>query len=112
MMMMSSAARSTGEAFEGVATVAAKGARTFGEKVASDFAVNTEAAFDAASKVVASRSLPEAFRVQAEFMQNHLQRAGEQTRELYELSTAIARTTFEHMNAATQKSLDQVKKAS
>ena len=73
--------------------------------------MNTEAAFDAAQAIVRAKTIPEAARLQADFVQQQLAVAGAQTKELLELSTKVAKQTFEINNAAATKSFEQMKKA-
>ncbi len=97
--------------FEGVMLTAQAGAKTLGEKVLNNTVANTEAAFDAAQAIARARSLPEAAKLQADFMQQQFAIAGAQTKEFFELSTKIYRQTFETMNAAATKGFEQVKKS-
>ena len=89
---------------------AKKMVKAFGEKVLHNTTVNTEAAFDAAQAIARARSLPEAARLQADFMQQQLAVAGAQTKELFELSTKLARQTLESVNAAAAKSFDNARR--
>lgn len=85
-------------------------ARAFGEKVIENTAANTEAAFDAAQAIARARSLPEAARLQADYMQQQMAIAGSQTKELFELSTRMTRQAIESVNAAAARSFDQIKR--
>jgi hypothetical protein len=58
-----------------------------------------------------ARSLPEVARLQADFVQQQVAVASAQTKEFFELSTSVAKTTFETMNVAAQKSFEQFKKS-
>jgi hypothetical protein len=87
------------------------GAKTIGEKVLHNTTSNAEAVFAAASEIMKAKTLPEAARLQAEFMRNQFTVAGTQTQELFKLSTEIAKTTFDHMNSVTAKSFEQAKKS-
>lgn len=95
---------------EEVMLTAQAGAKAIGEKLMNNTVVNTEAVFDAAQAIARARSVPEAMRMQAEFMQQQFSIAGAQTKELMELGTKVARQTLETMNSAAQRSFDQVKK--
>lgn len=96
---------------EDVVLAATAGAKALGEKMLHNTTVNTEAAFDAAQAIARAKTLPEAARLQANFVQQQMAVAGAQTKELFELSTKIAKQTFETMNAATTKAFEQLKKA-
>jgi phasin len=107
---LNAVAKDGAKVVEEVMLTAQAGAKAFGEKVMQNTAVNTEAAFDAARAIARARSLPEAARLQADFMQQQLSIAGAQTKELFELSTKLARETIETMNSAASRSMDQLKR--
>lgn len=94
---------------EEVMLTAHAGARTIGEKVLQNTVSNTEAAFDAAQAIARASTLPEAARLQMNFLQQQLTVAGSQSKELMELSTKVAKQTFDTMNEAATKSFDQLK---
>ncbi len=71
---------------------------------------NTEAVFNAAQAIAKAKSLPEAARLQTEFFQKQLAVAGEQTKELFELSARVAQQAFQTVNEVAAKSFDQMKK--
>jgi phasin len=95
---------------EEVMLTAHAGAKAIGEKILTNTATNTEAAFDAAQAIARARSVPEAMRMQAEYLQQQFSVAGAQTKELFELGSKVARQTIESMNAAAVRSFDQAKK--
>lgn len=86
------------------------GAKAFGTKVLDNAAANTDAVFDAAQAIAKAKTLPEAARLQADFMQKQFAVAGEQTRELLELSSRVARQALDTANQAAMKSFEQMKK--
>jgi len=96
--------------FEDVVITAQAGAKAIGEKVLHNTSANTEAAFDAAQAIARARTLPEAARLQADFWQQQFAVASAQTKELFELSSKIARQTLEQMNSVAAKSFEQSKK--
>lgn len=87
------------------------GAKSIGTKLIENTVTNADAAFDAAQAIARARTLPEAARLQAEFMQKQMAIAGVQTRELFELSSRIAQQALESFNAAASKSFETIKKA-
>lgn len=107
---LNAVAKDGAKAVEEVMLTAQASAKAFGEKVMQNTAVNTEAAFDAARAIARARSLPEAARLQADFMQQQMSIASAQTKELFELSTKLARETIETMNSAASRSMDQMKR--
>lgn len=102
-------AKDAGKAAEEVTAVYVKGATEIGEKFAANFAANTEAAFDAAGAVVRAGNLADAARLQADFLQQQVAKAGEQAKEFYEVSTKVAKETAETVGAITTKTIDQAK---
>lgn len=108
---MSTVAKDGVKVMEEVMLATHAGAKAIGEKVLHNTAVNTEAAFDAAQAIARAKTLPEAARLQANYFQQQFAAAGEQTKELFELSTKVAKQTFESINTAATKTLDQIKKA-
>jgi len=106
---ISVAAKDTTKAIEEINGVAQQGAKTLGEHLIDNVVANTDAAFDAAEAVVRSKTLPEAARIQADYLQQQFAKAGEQTKVFYELSTQVAKTTMDQVNAVAGKALEQVK---
>ncbi len=107
---INTAAQDNAKVVEDVMLAAQAGAKAIGEKVMHNTAMNTEAAFDAAQAMARARTLPEAARLQADFMQQQFAIAGAQTKELFELSAKVTREAIESMNAAASKSFDQFKR--
>lgn len=107
---INTAAKDGAKVVEEVMLTAHAGAKAIGEKILDNTATNTEAAFDACQAMARARSLPEALRMQAEFMQQQFTIAGTQSRELLELGTKVARQTMESVSTAAQRSFDQVRK--
>jgi len=109
---LSVAAKDQAKVAEDVLAATQAGAKAIGTKVLDHVTVNTEAAFDAAEAIAKARTLPEAARLQAEFVQKQFAAAGAQTKELFELSTRVAQQTFQSVNDIATKSFEQMKKAS
>ena len=72
---------------------------------------NIEAAFDAAQAISKAKSPIEAAKLQTEFVQGQLALAGEQSKELFELSTKVAQKTAEDMTAFASMSAANFTKA-
>jgi phasin len=109
---LSNVAKDNVKVLEEVMLATHAGAKAIGEKVLQNSVVNTEAAFDAAQAIARAKTFPEAVRLQANFVQQQLAVASSQTKELFELSTKVAKQTFETLNVAATKSFEQIKKAS
>ncbi len=105
----SEVAKENAKAMEQVATVTSTGARSMNEKMMDVMASNADAAFDAAEAMVRSKTLPEAARIQADYMQQAMAQASEQTRDFLEMSTQLTRETVEVMSSAASKSMENVK---
>jgi phasin family protein len=104
-------AKDQAKAAEEILLGAQASAKTIGSKLIENTVANTDAAFDAAQAIARARSVPEAARLQAEFVQKQFAVAGAQTRELFELTSRIAKDALESMNTAAAKSFEQMKKA-
>ena len=78
------------------------GSETLAELLMHNTSVNTAAALDAAQAIVRAKSIPEAGRLQAEFMQKQFATAAAQTRELFEVSTKMAQQTFSSFSGAVK----------
>jgi len=107
---ISSVTQDNVKAVEEMVVTAQDGVKTLGEKVLENTAINAEAAFDAAEEIARAKTLPEAARLQASFVQQQVAVAGAQTKELFELSTKVAQQTFETLNAMTTNSFEKMKK--
>ncbi len=109
---LSAVAKDNAKAVEEVVLAAQAGAKAVAEKVLHNTTANTEAAFDAARAIARAKTLPEAARLQVDFVQQQMAIASQQTKELFELGTKVAQQTFQSVNAAATKSFEQMKKAS
>ena len=107
---MSTVAKDQAKAAEEFLLATQAGAKAIGTRVLDNTATNTDAVFEAAQAIAKARSLPEAARLQAEFMQKQFAAAGEQTKELFELSSRVAQQAFQSANQAAAKSFEQIKK--
>lgn len=108
---MTVAARDNAKVIEDVTLTTQAGAKSIGEKMLANTTANLEAAFDAAQAIARAKSIPEAARLQADYLQQQFAVASAQTKELFELSSKVYRQAFESMNQAASKSLDQVRKS-
>jgi Uncharacterized conserved protein len=108
---LSSITKDNAKVMEDVMLAAHAGAKAIGEKVLHNTTVNTEAAFEAAQGIARARTLPEAARLQADYLQQQVAAANAQTKELFELSTKFAKQTIESVNSAATKGFEQLRKA-
>ena len=107
---ISSAAKDQAKVAEDMMLATQAGARAISARIVDNTVSNTTAVFDAAQAIARAKSIPEATRLQAEFMQKQIAVATAQTKELFELSTRIAQQTFGTFNTAATKSFEQMKK--
>ncbi|MEM7774822.1 MAG: phasin family protein [Pseudomonadota bacterium] len=105
------AAKDSVKVFEEMMLASHAGVKAISEKMIHNSSVNTEAAFDAATAIARAKSVPEAARLQADFMQQQAAVASAQAKELFELSAKVTQQTFESINQATTKSFEQFKKS-
>ena len=75
----------------------------FNAKLFDHTIANTEAAFSAAQSIAQAKSPVEAIQLQAQYMQSQFAKAGEQTKELFELSTKAAQKSVEDLSGAAKK---------
>lgn len=95
---------------EAVMLTAQAGARKIGERVLHNIEINADAAFGAAEAMARAQTVPELFQLQARFIEEQLNASAKQAKELLELSSRVAQHTFETANAATLKTIEQLKK--
>ncbi len=108
---MTSAAKDNAKVVEDVLLTTQAGAKSIGEKLIANTLANAEAAFDAAQQIARAKTFPEIARLQANYFQQQFAVAGTQTKELFELSTKVAKQAFETVGQATTKSFEQMKNA-
>jgi len=106
---MTATAQDAQRAMAEVAGATTQSAKTLGEKLLANYAANTEAVFDAAEAIARSRSVPEAIKLQASFMQQQMAKQSEQTREFFELSAKLTQQTFATFNSVATKSFNSAK---
>jgi hypothetical protein len=70
------------------------GAKTIAAKALSNSVANTEAILDAAQTIARARTFPEAARLQANFVQQQLVVANQQTKELFDLYANVTKQTL------------------
>lgn len=105
------AAKDHAKTAEDLALTTQAGFKSIGTKMLDNTVANADAAFDAARAIVRAGSVPEALRLQAEFVQRQFSIAGAQTKELFELSTRFATQAFETASEAAAKTAEKARKA-
>jgi phasin len=106
---MTTVAKDNTKVMEDVMLTTQAGAKSIGEKMMANTLANTEAAFEAAQAMARARTFPEIARLQANYWQQQFALAGTQSKELFDLSTKVAKQTFETVGSATTKSFEQMK---
>ena len=104
---ISSASKDNAKVVSDAVLAAQAGSKTLGELLVRNTSVNTAAAIDAAQAIVRAKSIPEAGRLQADFMQKQFAIAAAQTKELFDLSAKIAQQTFGSFSSAAAKSFER-----
>lgn len=104
------AAKDSAEVAEEVITSVQSGVKTIGTKLIDNTRTNTEALLNATAEIARAKSLPEAVRLQAEFLRSQFTVAGTQTQELMQLYASFTKATFEQMNAAATRAFDRARK--
>lgn len=107
---ISSAAKDQAKIAEDLMLASQAGARAISAKIVDNTVSNTTAVFDAAQAIARAKTLPDATRLHAEFIQKQFALAGAQTQELFELSSRVAKQSFETVSSVATKSFEQPKK--
>ena len=103
-----SATREQAQHAESLISSVQAGGKTIADTLLAHSVTNVEATFDAALKIVRAPTLPEAARLQAEFVQSHIATASQQTQELFQLSSKVASSAMEQFQTAATKMFAQV----
>jgi phasin family protein len=75
------------------------------DKILQNVAANTEAMFDAAQAIAKAGSVPEAMKLQGQFLQQLVATSSTQAKEFYDLSTRATQHLVETVQAAAGKSI-------
>ncbi|MEO0810758.1 MAG: phasin family protein, partial [Pseudomonadota bacterium] len=86
------------------------GTKAIGEKMMHNAAANTEAMFNAAQSIARAKTVPEATRLQADYIQQQTSAATVQAKEIFDLSAKVTKQALEAINAAAAKSFETMKK--
>ena len=108
---ISTATKDGAKVVEELMLAAQADAKAIGEKVLGLAVANTQAAFDAAQAIARAKTMPEAARLQLEFVQKQMATAGAQTKDILAMQAEAAKRTFESFNAAATKTMEQLRKA-
>lgn len=92
------------------AVTAQVGVKAISQKVLDNTAANTAVMFDAAQAMARAKTIPDAARLQADFVQQQLVTATQQTKDLFDLYAHVSKQTFDSLTAATTKTFDQFQK--
>lgn len=106
---VSAVAKDQAKVVEDVLLTSQAGAKSISEKLVANTLANTEAAFEAAQAIARARTFPEIARLQANYFQQQFAVVGAQSKELFELSSKVAKQTFDTVGQATAKSFEQLK---
>ena len=98
------AAKDGAEQFGNASPVASKEGSALTSKAFEQIIANTEAAYEVALSMSRAKSPVEAVQLQASYLQAQFGRAGEQSKELFELSTRLAQKTADGVSQVAVKS--------
>ena len=107
---MSAITRECAKIAEEAMLVTHANARAIGDKVFKYSVANAETAFDTAQAIARAKTIPEVVTLQASYLQRQLATGTEQMKDLFELSTKLARETFDSLNASGAKGFEHFKK--
>lgn len=99
------AAQGSAKVFTEVAETTWGSAKLLNDRIIQNVAANTEAAFNAAEAIARARSLPEAARLQGEFLQLLFAATGEQLKEFADLSARVTQHVLETVQDAASRSM-------
>jgi hypothetical protein len=99
------AAQGGAKIFTEVAETTWGSAKLLNDRIIQNMTANAEAAFSAAEAIASARSLPEAAKLQGEFLQMLFLATGEQLKEFADLSARAAQHVLETMHVAASRSL-------
>ena len=99
------------EAMEQVSQTAQKSSLILSDKITDNLQENTDAVMAAVNKISSAQSLPEAIAAQTEFVQAQVAKAGEQSKELYQLGTKVAKDAADQWSKAANKAMKPSKKS-
>src|SRR6476620_1350450 len=101
---LAAVAHDRAQALEDIVRTAQDGAKEIGEKVVTNAHANAQAAFDAAQAMARAKTLAEVARLQTDFLNQLVKITGDQTKELFELSSKVSQRTFGSMNMMATRS--------
>ena len=101
----SAAAQESAKLLTEVAETAWSSTKVLNDKILQNVAANTEAMFDAAQAIAKAGSVPEAMKLQGQFLQQLVATSSTQAKEFYDLSTRATQHLVETVQAAAGKSI-------
>jgi len=105
---LAAVAKEGAQALEDVVRTAQEGAKEIGEKVVNN--AHAQAAFDAAQAMARAKTIAEVARLQTDFLNQLIKIAGDQTQELFELSSKVSQRTLGSMSTVASRSLQRAGK--
>ena len=101
----SAAAQEGAKLLTEVAETAWSSTKVLNDKILQNVAAITEAMFDAAQAIAKAGSVPEAMKLQGQFLQQLVATSSTQAKEFYDLSTRATQHLVETVQAAAGKSI-------
>ncbi|MGH1350682.1 MAG: phasin family protein [Methyloligellaceae bacterium] len=106
---LTDSAQEANKALEKAYETTQKSTKKITDKILNQASENTAAAFEAAEAMVQTKSVPEAFQIQSEFLKKQMEIFGNQSKEIYELTNKLATEATQNINKATSKAFEQSK---
>jgi len=98
------------KAMEQVSNTAQKSSLILSDKITDNVKENTDAVMEAVNKIASAQSIPDAISAQSEFIQSQVTKAGEQSKELFELGSKVAKDAADQWSKAASKAMNTAKK--
>lgn len=102
--------KAVSKAMEKVSGTAQKGTLILNDKITNNVKENADAVMAAVTAIANAKSIPEAAKIQTDFIQSLFAKASLQTKELYELNAKIAKDTTDQFSKVAAKAKKSTKK--
>lgn len=94
------------KAMEKVSGTAQKGSMILSDKITDNIKENTDAVMAAVTQIANAKSIPQAAKVQSDFIQAQLNKAAQQGSELYELGAKLTKDATDQWSKAAASAMD------
>lgn len=98
------------KAMEQVSNTAQKSSLVLNDKITDNIKENSDAIMELVSEISSAKSVQEALQIQTAFVQSQVSKASEQSQELYELGSKMAKDASDQWSKAATKAMNTAKK--